>query len=465
MYSERIFVRFARLMFLVLLFSIVFSQTACKKWLDKKPNQSLAVPSTLKDLQALLDNETANFASPGDLEFVADNYYLTTIAWQGNIEIQQRLNYIWDKNARPTSEAVWNAPYYAIFQANLVLDQLPKIQFDELNRPTYDNVKGTALFYRSFLFHQLAQLYCRPYSSSANTDPGIPLHLSSDVNARTFRNTVQQTYELIISDLKTAASLLPATNTSPIRPSKAAAYAELARVYLSMSDFVNAGKFADSSLSSYDLLLDYNSLTSLSALPSYSTNPEILYLSRLNREPGTPRDAHQELIDSTLYNSYDINDIRKTVFFAPNPTTPITYYWRGSYFNYGSTIISFDGLATDEVWLIRAECKARSGDVAGAMSDLTTLMRKRWKTGTYNDTTASSASDALNKILKERRKELAFRGLRWSDLRRFNLEGAGISLQRIIDGVTYTLPPNDLRWVLLIPDVEIQRSDIAQNPR
>jgi hypothetical protein len=60
---------------------------------------------------------------------------------------------------------------------------------------------------------------------------------------------------------------------------------------------------------------------------------------------------------------------------------------------------------------------------------------------------------------------LLFRNLRWSDLRRFNLEGANITLKRIINGTSYTLPPNDLRWVLLIPDLETSRSGIPQNPR
>jgi hypothetical protein len=99
------------------------------------------------------------------------------------------------------------------------------------------------------------------------------------------------------------------------------------------------------------------------------------------------------------------------------------------------------------------------------MTDLNTLLRKRWKSGTFADRTASSDADALNLILIERRKELVFRGLRWSDLRRLNLDGANITLTRKISGINYTLSPNDSRWVFLIPAQEINQSGIPQNPR
>jgi len=459
------------LIFILLSGILLLSLASCKKYLDKKPIQRLAVPNTLTDLQALLDNETQVGASPGDLEFVADNYYMTSQSWATDPSVNERLTYIWDKDAQVSTSLVWSSPYFVIYEANLVLSQLSNIAIDESNKLTYNNVKGTALFYRSFQFHQLAQLFCPPYSNSASTEPGIVLRLVPEVTAISVRSTVQQTYDQIISDLKTAALLLPSTSLFPTRPSKATAYAELARVYLSMRDYTNAGKYADSCLSIYNSLLDYNKLNlstppGTSAFPIYSSNPEILYISYLGSEPDIPRDAHQEFIDSSLYQSYDVNDIRKTAFFGANSGANTgTYYWRGCYFNYSLSTAVFDGLATDEIYLIRAECSARAGNAAAAMVDLNTLMRNRWKTGTYTDATATDANDALNKVLRERRKELLFRGLRWSDLRRFNLEGANITLKRIINGATYTLPPNDPRWVLLIPDVEVQRSGLSQNPR
>lgn len=169
------------------------------------------------------------------------------------------------------------------------------------------------------------------------------------------------------------------------------------------------------------------------------------------------------IVDSTLYNSYDNNDLRKTLFFNPNGDG--TYKFYGSYLGI-VPFFPFDGITTDEMYLIRAECYARAGNMNAAMTDLNALMIKRWKNnGSWVPFTATDANDAKNKILTERRKELLYRCLRWPDIRRLNLEGANITLTRVINNVTYSLPPNDLRSVMLIPQDEINLSGIAQNPR
>jgi hypothetical protein len=122
------------------------------------------------------------------------------------------------------------------------------------------------------------------------------------------------------------------------------------------------------------------------------------------------------------------------------------------------------------MYLIRAECLARDGNITGAMADVNTLLRSRWKkngtVSTYVDKTVSNSSAALALILRERRKELPFRGLRWTDIRRLNLEpGFQTTLSRTLNGVTYTLPPGDPRFAFSIPTVEIQLGGIQQNQR
>ena len=437
-------------------------QLSCQKYLDKKLNETMAVPSSLNDLQLLQNSGVANDHVTAYGELVADNFYLTTSAWN-SLEQDQRQNYIWapDARIRAAIPTPWYNPYKAVYEANLVLELLPGIAFDESERPLYNSIKGVALFTRAYMFHHLAQLFCQPYSSSAATDPGIVLRMTSEVEVRSVRATVQQTYDQIISDANAAVALLPEASLYNSRPDKAAAYGLLARVYLSMRDYARAAVNAEAALHLQSTLIDYNTLAPANnpVLPSrFIDNPEILFMSSNGLEALS---GSGSFVDPVLYQSYADNDLRKAVFFGQQSGGA---YWKGSY-NASTPRSIFNGIATDEVLLIRAECRARAGNTNEAMNDLNYLLRRRWKTGTFTDLTAPDAAAALQIILVERRKELVYRCLRWSDLRRFNLEGANITLSRTVNNTTYTLPPGDLRWVLPIPDVEVIRSGIPQNPR
>ena len=435
----------------------LLSLLSCKKYLDDKPRSDIAIPASVSDLQAVLDNRSFNANSPSFPEFVSDNLYLTDAGW-GSAELEERTNYLWAANAPTPANSNWIECYNSIYQSNFVLDALPNIQFDASEINACNNVKGTALFYRSFMFHQLAQLFCKPYLPSSFNDLGIILRVKADINSPVMRANVQQTYDRIIDDLKEAARLLPVTSLNKLRPNKPAAYGALARVYLSMNDYTNAGKYADSSLLLSHELLDYAALTDI---PAFFNNPEILFFSHQAFYPSITGNNAACFVDSMLYLQYGSNDKRKTLFFSGSGNR---HYWRGSYARPYEVFLVFDGIATDEVYITRAECRARDGDKDGALSDLNTVLRKRHDPS-FADITATDAADALNKVLIERRKELVFRGLRWSDLRRFNAAGANVTIYRKINGTTYSLPPNDLRWVLQIPDIEISRSGIAQNPR
>lgn len=91
-------------------------------------------------------------------------------------------------------------------------------------------------------------------------------------------------------------------------------------------------------------------------------------------------------------------------------------------------------------------------------------MVTRWRKNRFKPFTAASADDALALVLKERRKELLFRGLRWIDIKRLNKEGAGINITRLVNGMRYTLEPGDPRFALPLPADVIDASGMPQNP-
>jgi hypothetical protein len=440
-----------------------------KDFLNQKPSSDLFVPSTLQDFQALLDNDTYMSETPVLGELSSDNFYVKYPFWQ-TLTPKERNAYIWAPDIYQGIGSVgdWNFPYQQVFYANVVLDGIPKVAITSSNAQTWNTIKGSALFIRAYAFYNLAQIFAPVYDNNTADKPnsGIPLRLNPNVDEASHRSTVNQTYTQILSDLLEAKDLLqdsvPVANLN--RPSKPAAFAMLARVYLSMGMYGKAGAYADSCLHLHGDLIDYNTLSG-SPLPFNKSNQETLYQSKLLSSTDVLKGLIYKdcIVDTTLYRLYNKNDLRHSIFYTSPPLTDSTLINpKGSY---NGSIFLFSGLATDEALLIRAECSVRLGNRSAGMSDLNSLLRKRWKTGTYVDTTADSDDAALNIILTERRKELPFRGLRWTDLRRLNKEGANITLTRSLNGQSYQLNPNSPLYVLPIPPDVIQLSNIPQNNR
>jgi hypothetical protein len=204
--------------------------------------------------------------------------------------------------------------------------------------------------------------------------------------------------------------------------------------------------------------MDFNELdlSATSPIPLY--NSEVIFHINLPGKQAFSRSRGR--IDSVLYKSYDQNDIRKRAFFNVLDSNIVNF--RGSY---TGTSTLFGGLATDEMYLIRAESSARKGNVADAMNDVNRILENRFVTGTFVPLTASSSEDALQLVLNERKKELLFRGLRWTDLRRLNQENQfATTIRRVVNGQEYLLPPNDSRYVFPIPSVVIKNTGMSQNP-
>jgi hypothetical protein len=167
------------------------------------------------------------------------------------------------------------------------------------------------------------------------------------------------------------------------------------------------------------------------------------------------------IVDSALYRSYAPGDLRRSIFYLINGEGQPNM--KGGY---AGIIYPFSGLATDELYLARAECAARAGQTSQALDDLNTLLLHRCQPGTFVPLTAATPAAALDTILAERRKELAFRGLRWTDLRRLNKEGRNITITRKLNGVLYQLAPNSPLYTLPIPpDIIGFNPNMKQNPR
>lgn len=448
---------------IIAIYSFLFF--SCKKdWLDAKPNMSLVVPTKISDYQALLNNRQVfgvkyNFIpehANGDANY-------TDARWQSLFSLY-RYVYMWAEDSyEKESNPDWDSTYQQIMSSNVVLEGIEKVVFDDKTKAQWESVKGQALFYRAFCFYNLTQEFCKPYGPvTASTDLGIPLKLTTNIVEKVSRGNLQQSYNQIINDLMLAKDLLPDLQEYKTQPTKNAVLGLLARIYLSMENYPAALSAVEESLKINKTLLDYSSLNASAAYPFPLFNAEVIWHAEMPNSSSLA--SGNAVIVDDIFLSYGSEDLRKTLFFRSNG--PDGRRFTGNY--RGSQINQFCGIANDELFLIRAECNVRNGKVIEGMTDLNALLKTRYAkktdgTTTYVDQFTNNETEALTIILRERRKQLILRGVRWSDLRRLNRdERFKITLTRKLNNVTYTLLPDDPRYTFPIPAAEIQLTGIEK---
>ena len=427
----------------------------CNRFLDEKSDSNLATAETLADNQALLDDYATLASHSTSGEIAAEDVFVTDADFNTMYDEAMKRLYTWEPSyvSLPTGSD-WENCFRRIKIYNTVLFNLGHYEIGNS-----DNVEGQALLLRGAAYLEAAQIWCLAYDkNTAEAKLGLPLRLDPDMNIPSVRSTLQETYSQILVDLHRAAILLPVNQLAVSRPSKITALAYLSRVYLYMGDYNNALKHGKEALSYHDGLMNFNTLNPASAYPIKNKNVEVLLPTLMSYSPFLA--TTKAKINNNLYQSYDANDLRKTIFFKPLATGEILF--KG---NYSGSTTRMTCIATDEVYLNVAEAQAFLDDKTSAMHTLNDLLRTRWKSGTFIELSASSAAQALQIIRAERRKELLFRGLRWADLKRYNREGANISLSKTISGQLFTLPPNDLRYAIAIPEDIIKMTGMPQNPR
>lgn len=450
-----------------------FFLISCKKdFLERKPSTNILHPTTLEEFQSLLENHLVINGTSGLGVLAGEDYtYASREIWLSNRTATERNSFIWAKDlyeGEPSDD--WSMPYTTIFYANCVLDGLKNITVTERNRAQFNLVKGWALFVRGFAYFDLVNSFGRFYTpATAESDLGVPLRLNPSVDEVLPRATVSENYKQILNDLKYSSQLLPQTfpTLNRNRPSNVASHALLSRVYLFRGEYGNAELHADSALTLYDRLIDYNTLDKTSVTPFSTTNVELIYWRYATTKAAYAASGRYSQISPELIGLYTPNDLRPSVFFAKQGDG--SFVPKRGYQGVGNQ--PFMGLATNELYLIKAECLARRGQYIESMNWLNKLLIKRWNPNAnsvpnpYQNIEASSASEALGKILLERRKELVWRGIRWEDIKRLNRDGANIVLKRNLGVQEFTLQPNSPLYIFPIPNEEIMFSGIKQNER
>ncbi|MCR8668941.1 RagB/SusD family nutrient uptake outer membrane protein [Aestuariibaculum sp. M13] len=486
---------------------------SCDEFLDEPPSTSTNIEiKTIEQLDNLL-NDFAVFYEEGNRTSVysTDDYELPLELFNqrpSTFNLTGIQYYTWDiDNIMLQTDNYWTSEFEKIFYANVVLDNL-----DNVSGPASDKARleSEARFLRAYSYFQLVNTYCLPYSSDNLSALGLPIKTIPNYEESLDRNSLEQTYDFIESDILKSLELnVPILQSGQLRTwraNTAAVNALAARFYLAKQDYEKAQNYAQTAIDNHPGMVDYNTDMYYGMSEDYILNPGTIEEETFTMEYPYGHDNQTDPTDrlnwgefmyarllyhaswwyipsEDLLSLYDQeNDLRykyhivEGYSYNRGMTNP-AYNYPGYIFFYKSDIPS--GPTAAEMHLIKAESQVRMGDVSGAMTTVNQVYIKRTLSGTPS-LVASNQDDALLLILEERRRELPFTQ-RWFDIRRYNSNSTSIddvtltrefyeytSTSVLSDGPiqTYTLPIGSNRYAAPIPDFDVVASqgELVQNP-
>lgn len=449
--------------------------TGCNDYLDIKPKGE-KIPTTVSDYETLLNYESVQKVSDTYPAYLTDDVFLPDVAegtaTPGLNSVDQSIRnlYLFKKEVfgDAQDDGFWFASYNRIYYYNTVIDNI--MNADGSDEQQKLSIRAEALISRALEYLYLVNGYAKHYDvRTAESDPGVPLILDEDISKKNLvRASVKDVYAQILSDLQTALPNLPVqAKGNAFRASKAAGYGVLAKTYLYMGNYAEALKAANEVLEINNSLLDLKkyavvkpqSSIGRTNVPQDIDNPENIYIKFAPYVYGL---SSKVFGSDELISLFSEDDMRLQIYFTKNfRNIPTNKYVWAPYLRANLAVSS------PEIYLIAAECEAREGSVERAMSLINKLRDNRIKNNT--DIVATDRNDALQKVLEERRRELAMSGMvRYIDLKRLN-QGSQFAktVTHITSEGTSTLEPNSPLYVLPIPAkvMRFNKNSMQQNER
>ncbi|RYY07898.1 MAG: RagB/SusD family nutrient uptake outer membrane protein [Sphingobacteriaceae bacterium] len=473
----------------ILIVGTALTISSCKKeFLDEKPPTALPILEAIKNETDMADAVNGMYSALRSSSFfgrdipvlgdvLADNAYVFS-SNSGRYLQQMTYNYI-----AGSAEAanIYAQGYYAILQANRVIyagSILPATN-------NSNQLRGEAYATRALAYLELVNFFATPFTVNPTAD-GVPLVTTptfvSGPLIKPSRASVTDVYTKILSDLDSAYTLMPATNTGITAHgansnyiAKYAAKAIQARAYLYKGDYTKAIEAAQLVVQSggYTLATSANYLGYWSSPAATTTKLETIFELALNNATNSGTNGldyiyaqagYGDILSyDALYNLYTATDIRRSLFLTTSPTKSGTVYVNNKYSNVSNANDKDDIkiIRYSEVLLTLAESYARSGDNVNSLLFLNQVAQRRDPSFTGYTSTGATLQD---NIVNERRKELAFEGLRYFDLTRLNLP-VNRPVQTRTAPTTTTLPVTSSKRILPIPQAETDANpNVKQNP-
>ena len=406
----------------------------------------VAVYAQLRDSGLLAGNANGSAVSMG--------LYADELVYYGTND--ENVSFLFNNSLLSTTGIVsqlWNDSYHQIYCANAVIEGCSNST--TLATADKNQFIGEATFVRALVHFYLLQVYGDvPYITTTNYEQNrLVTRLPSDA-----------VYARIVADLEQAIALLPESYLTPdrVRANRSVASALLARVCLYKGDWAQAANAASAVLNTPDYVWETDiDKVFLKDCPSTiwqfspkqaGNNTEEASVFVFESGPPPFVGLRQDLVAS-----FDPNDLRKTHWIGTVTDGTDTWYYANKYKQNGNTGASVEYsivFRMAELYLIRAEARARQGELSTAQDDLN---RVRHLAG-LPDTTAVTGPEIIAAVQQERRWELFTEyGHRFFDLKRMG------ALDAVLPAVKGGWSTTDAMWP--IPETELLANpNMTQNP-
>lgn len=468
----------------VIVFLLCSTLISCKKsFLEVTPKGKL-IAQKVSDYDLLLNNldlvnmNTVAQVPMGDEVAAIEPYF-------NGAQVNTQRLFRWDDVIyEPTEKAAeMETPLRNIYAYNKIINEVSNAT--DGNEQQKLAIRAEALAGRAWTNFLLINYFGKPYkASTAATDPGFPILKQADVTETKFtRASVKEMYDFIVDDLLRAIPNLPAKTTHRVRMSKAAAEALLGKVYMFMGKFNEAlpqlnASIEDIANSAIPVqLYDYNVTFGPGGqfLPIGLFGPSYPYVPNIHESVFAKQSynrwtftLNELVITKQTVDLYQPSDLRLKFFSSTAYSGPA--FPNGLLRKIGPSNSQL-GVVVPDIYLLRAECKARLNDLPGAKTDVETLRIKRMPR-TSSDVPALIAAQQLpllKFIFEERIREFAVTGYRWFDMRRLSVDPlfAGTTFTHTLYSETgtvantFTLRPE--RMVLRLPQKVMDENPDTQN--
>lgn len=378
----------------------------------------------------------------------------------------------------------WRYYYRQVYGANIIIGILGGNDVVPVE-PGNKYTMGQAKAMRAYAYFYLTQLYAKEYGDG--TQKILPLLTSSeDLNLP--KSTTKEVYDLMVSDLRSAITLLNGFNRTGkdqinINVAKGLlAYvlsargtqADLTEVVTLTQDIMTAFPKTTPEYLVYNGANISTSGFNNVATPSWMWGVDITLAQGLDliswwgqvdqftysyTWAGDPKP-----IDRALYDGIAADDIRKAQFRTPVQSfalQPLNKFFAPARTSGGQRQVTTDNIymRADEFYLMNAEAKARLGQTADAVTSLKNFLSDRITDLSYID--ALSGQALVNEIYRQTRIELWGEGKAYLAMKRLK--------QNVVRGSNHlfeagaTIPYSDNKLTMVIPQAEVLNNPNLNN--